>query len=140
MLGMVMQVAERLTALKSACTALEASSTGKASGAKLQKALAKLQKVDNPLVSQPQLAAPTSSPHASAPQAAAAASQLVEPGQGSAAAPAEMKVPPVSSLVLPPGCCSPLGCAWCIPISSTVETFCGHDHSCMEELPWRRHA
>lgn len=107
MSGLVMQVAERLTALKSACTALEASSTGKASGAKLQKALAKLQKVENPLASQPQTAALPFTPHVPAPQAAAAASQMLESGHGSAAVPAESNLPHVSSTVLLSSCSSP---------------------------------
>ena len=45
-------MSERLTALKAACTALEASQGSKYSEAKLQKALAKLEKAENPLTSQ----------------------------------------------------------------------------------------
>ena len=86
-----MQVAERLTALKAACTALEPGSKGKAAEAKLQKALAKLQKVENPLSSQPQPPAPVSPP-----AAAAATIHVREAGQGRAAAPLQTTLPPVS--------------------------------------------
>ena len=104
----LLQVAERLTGLKAACTALEASATGKAS-AKLQKSLAKLQKAENPLAALPQSAVPASSQHApAASQAAAAAPQMPEPGQGSAAAPTQVRSPPVSSPVLVPSCLSSL--------------------------------
>ena len=52
-----LQVSERLTALKAACTVLEAKQGGKISEAKLQKALAKLEKAENTLLSQPSAAA-----------------------------------------------------------------------------------
>ncbi len=86
-----MEVAERLTALKAACTVLEPGSKGKAAEAKVQKALAKLQKIENPLSSQPQPPAPVS-----ARVAAAATTHVPEAGQGTAAAPLQTILPPVS--------------------------------------------
>ena len=85
------QVAERLTALKAACTALEPGSKGRNAEARLQKALAKLQKVENPLSSQPQPPAPVS-----APAAAAATIHVPEAGQSTGAAPLQTPLPPVS--------------------------------------------
>ena len=92
-----MQVAERLAALKAACAAVEGTSTGKGGEARLRKALAKLQKIEEPLTSQPQSAAPASAAGVAAPEAAAAAP---EPQHGSAAAPAQMEAPLVSSPAL----------------------------------------
>ena len=63
-----MQVHERLTALKAACTALEAT-PGKSSEAKLHKALTKLQKAENPLQPNTQPAATAASPAAVAAEA-----------------------------------------------------------------------
>lgn len=84
-----MQVHERLTALKAACTALEAS-PGKSTETKLQKALTKLQKAENPLQPKTQPAAPAASPAAAAAVA------------GHDSVPAEAKT---ATLVRPLCCC-----------------------------------
>ncbi len=47
----MLQVAARLTALAAACKALEAAGSGKGAEGKILKALAKLEKVENPILS-----------------------------------------------------------------------------------------
>ena len=85
------QVADRLTALTVASKALDTSLAGKGSAAKLQKAIAKLEKAENPFDPQPK---PAAAGTAHAP--AAAAPQMPETGQVSAPAPAEASLPSVS--------------------------------------------
>ena len=52
------QVAARLTALATACKALESAGSGKAADARVQKALAKLAKVENPVLGPASAACP----------------------------------------------------------------------------------
>lgn len=81
---------ERLTALKAACTALEASQGAKCSEAKLLKALAKLEKAENPLTSQ--LSAAAAGPIS----ASAAKLQGQAPDTEGAPGPADVTQHPVS--------------------------------------------
>ena len=96
-----LQVSERLTALKAACTVLEAKQGGKFGEAKLQKALAKLEKAENPLLSQPSAAAAAPVFASAAESRGQAADIEGAPGQTDAAQ------PPVS---LSPGASCPELC------------------------------
>ena len=103
-----MQVHERLTALKAACTALKAI-PGKSTEAKLHKALTKLQKAENPLQ-------PNTQPAATAASPAAAAAEAGRDGMPAGAKTAILVRPLCCCLS---GTCRPLlmadfvSCMWC---------------------------
>jgi hypothetical protein len=149
MLGMGRcQVAARLTALSTACKALEGIGSGKGADVRAQKALAKLEKVEKPVLSP--ASAACSAPGSSQPapptadplqQEEAADPPPHAPDTTAAAEPASAAIPSQAGLALNDlsdmsACCAcmgePTGCVW--KDSSLLMSFVLHagprGHSC----------